>query len=149
VVVSAAAAAESVHAMAGAWPRPRWSREAHAVVRVPRATGNLPRKYGAAALAPPTTIPAAVFVSAARKIQSTWVRAASGRGSATSQAWSGGNLVPAVQCRHVGGGQARIPALLVRHPSRAVVDEAVTEHLIDGIVNGLVAHFEHRQQVLT
>jgi len=91
----------------------------------------------------------AVFVSAARKIQSTWVRAASARGSATSQAWSGGNLLPAVQCRHVGGGQAGIPALLVRHPSRAVVDEAVTEHLVDGIVNGLVAHLEHRQQVLT
>src|ERR1017187_5109649 len=79
----------------------------------------------------------AVFVSAARKIQSTWVRAASARGSATSQARSGGNLLPAVQCRHVGGGQTGIPSLLVRHPSRAVVDEAVTEHLVDGIVNGL------------
>ena len=76
-------------------------------------------------------------------------QAASARGSATSQAWSGGNLLPAVQCRHVGGGQAGIPSLLVRHPSRAVVDEAVAEHLVDGIVNGLVAHLEHRQQVLT
>ena len=32
---------------------------------------------------------------------------------------------------------------------RAIVDEAVTEHLIDHIVNGLVAHLEHRQQFLT
>ena len=48
----------------------------------------------------------------------------------------------------VGGGQAGGPALLVGRTAAAVVDEAVTEHLVDGVIDSLVALFEHRHQVL-
>ena len=63
-------------------------------------------------------------------------------------ACSGANLLPVVQRRHVGGGQARGPALFVGRTAPAVMDEAVTEHLIDRVIESLVALFEHGHQVL-
>src|ERR1035441_9178416 len=59
----------------------------------------------------------------------------------------GGDLTVTVQRRRVGGGPAGIPAFGVAHPAGPVIRDAVAEHLIDRVVDGLVPGSEHRQQI--
>src|SRR5450755_113756 len=51
----------------------------------------------------------------------------------------GGDLTVTVQRRRVGGGPAGIPAFGVAYPAGPVIRDAVAEHLIDRVVDGLGA----------
>jgi RNA polymerase binding protein RbpA len=57
----------------------------------------------------------------------------------------GGDLTVTVQRRRVGGGAAGIPAFRVADPAGPVIRDAVAEHLIDRVVDGLVPGREHGQ----
>src|SRR5271166_1776770 len=70
----------------------------------------------------------------------------SGRSACCSGGF-GGDLTVTVQRRCVGGGPAGIPAFGVAYAAGPVIRDAVAEHLLDRVVDGLVPGSEHRQQI--